>query len=276
MRAAPAILLGIGLSGLAACTSENDDSCYQTPGLCDDAGALDASHSSADGAYNASVDMSSRTDAMAILDGSSRIDQGLQADTGGDQDAAPADARVGAPDFAIDGFVPPVDASAPIDAAPPTPDAFVLPADACRIQILQVTGGADNLPVFCGPGTEQVPGYVNDYILGPNGICNAQAEIADGIADGVADKVWVLVSPTRATFEQEGDCSNTNGGSGLTIFSGDRTDDVPTNEAPRRTAEILQFIADPAGENPTLIVEGGDEDIVTHFDASGTNLNPQR
>lgn len=261
---APAILLGLATT-LGACTTENQDPCYQNTGLCREDGG-----SKSDGSPDVGIDMGAHTDAMTILDAAFTIDQGTQpADAGVEADEGlDSDATVGAPDFAIDAFVPPVDALAPIDAAPQTPDAFVPPANACRIKIAEVLEGAGNLQLFCGPGTHQVDGNVNAYILGPNGICNTQ--------DHIASQVWVLVSPTRATFEQEGDCSNVDGGSGLTIFSGDRTNDVPTNEEPRRTAEQLRFIDNPPA-NPTLTIDGsGDRDIATYFDARGTNLNPQR
>ncbi len=259
MRAVPAILLGLATT-LGACEGENQDPCYQHPGLCDDAGIPNSDVGV--------IDVGVQTDAMTILDSAVTIDQGTQHLDAAVDAGLDSDATVGAPDFAIDAFVPPVDALVPIDAAPQTPDAFVPPANACRIKIAEVLEGAGNLQLFCGPGTHQVDGNVNAYILGPNGICNTQ--------DHIASQVWVLVSPTRATFEQEGDCSNVDGGSGLTIFSGDRTNDVPTNEEPRRTAEELRFIDNPPA-NPTLTIDGsGDRDIATYFDARGTNLNPQR
>lgn len=148
---------------------------------------------------------------------------------------------------------------ASIDASSPDAE-VVVPINYCRIKIVEVLGGAGNNQLFCGPGIRQVDANPNAYILGPDSLCDRR------VAD-MANEAWTLISPTRTTFQQEGDCS------GLRVFSGDRAD-VPTDLPPTENAEEVHFIIDPP-RLPQLIIDGRNagSDIATYFDARATNLS---
>lgn len=148
---------------------------------------------------------------------------------------------------------------AAIDASSPDAE-VVVPINYCRIKIVEVLGGPGNNQLFCGPGIRQVDANPNAYILGPDSLCDRRVA-------GMANEAWTLISPTRTTFQQEGDCS------GLRVFSGDRAD-VPTDLPPTENAEEVHFIIDPP-RLPQLIIDGRNagSDVVTYFDARATNLS---